>query len=222
MPRGTLSQLEAIQVARVFLSADEELAAQKWAYLSSRVRDFLRRLLATEPENRMSAAQAVIHPWYKKPPREAKEMEEAYERVIRFWKPREAKDILEHIPAHDAESMESTGTKSRKRLPDASSSPYFSLNRHLTSRPPSKRLRVLEELNRSGLHFLSPENHQHKSGSRHDAHRPKPVRIRSTLGKDMFGKSIESKSESLACSDRGDRASASNMNVHSLSMRTLV
>jgi serine/threonine protein kinase len=183
MPRGTLSQLEAIQVAREFLSADEELAAQKWAYLSSRVRDFLRRLLATEPEHRMSAAQAVIHPWYKKPPREAKEMEDAYDRVTRFWKPREAKDILEHIPTHDTESIESTGTKSRKRFPDASSSPYFSLNRHLTTRSPSKRLRVLEELSRSGLHFLTPGEHQHESGPNHSAQRPKSVRIRSTLGK---------------------------------------
>ncbi|KAM3068107.1 hypothetical protein ACMFMG_011156 [Clarireedia jacksonii] len=227
VPRGTLSQLEAIQIAREFLSADEELAAQKWSYLSSRVRDFLRRLLATEPGHRMSAAQAVIHPWYKKPAREAKEMEYAYERATRFWKPREAKDILEHIPTHDKEAQESAGVKIRKRLPDASSSPYFSLNRHLITRSPSKRLRVLEELNKSGVQFLAPEGHQHESGSEHDAERPKRLRIRSTHGSDMFGKSIDSKRkpvqqvDSLARPDHGNKTTMSNLNGNSLSIRTV-
>jgi hypothetical protein len=40
----------------------------------------------------------------------------------------------------------------------------------------------------------------------------------------MFRKSIELKSDSLACSDRGNKVSASNSNSneHSLSMRTMV
>ena len=58
------SQILSPQVARKF-----QLRFPSWAAgLSENARDFLRRLLDTNPSSRTTARQALAHPWLRAPP----------------------------------------------------------------------------------------------------------------------------------------------------------
>ena len=48
----------------------------------------------------------------------------------------------------------------RKRIPDATSSPYFGLDRHLKQKAPSGRKRLLDDLNESGSPFVTSQELQ--------------------------------------------------------------
>ncbi|QSZ30898.1 hypothetical protein DSL72_000456 [Monilinia vaccinii-corymbosi] len=187
IPGGRLSQLEEIQVTKEFLSSDEKEAAQKWSYLHARTRSFLRGLLASDAEQRMTAVQTVNHIWYKKLP-VSTALEQAYERAIRFWKPRDdSEDILAYLPGYTAPALDGAGPVRRKHLPDVSLSPYFNLDRHLQSRSPqvSKRKRILDDLKESGESFLESDLQQNvpKYSHRKICHHP----IKSVSGIDLFG-----------------------------------
>lgn len=187
IPRGRLTQLEEMQITRNFISADEKDAAQKWSYLNPRARSFLRGLLVSDAEKRMTAMQAVNHPWYKKPPISTL-MEQAYDRVIKFWKPRDHNaDILEYLPGYIAPVAEGAGSVRRKRLPDVSLSPYFNLDRHLQPRSPQmeKRRRIIDDLRVSGECFLTSESQQHLP--RHSQRRKSRLLVKSVCGIDLFG-----------------------------------
>ncbi|KAI9646988.1 hypothetical protein NHQ30_004989 [Ciborinia camelliae] len=186
IPRGRLSQLEEIQITKNFLSSDEKEAAQKWSYLHSRARSFLRGLLASDAGQRMTAVQTVNHPWYKKPP-VSTALEQAYDRVTKVWKPRnDNEDTLEFLPGYIAPAVESVRPVRRKRLPDVSLSPYFNLDRHLQSRSPqmAKRRRILDDLKESGESFVDSDSQQDVQ-----IHSPrrKNLPIKSVPGIDLFG-----------------------------------
>ena len=51
-------------------------------------------------------------------------------------------------------AAEASGPKLRRKIPDATSSPYFGLDRHLTQKGPSGRKRLLKDLNESGSPFV--------------------------------------------------------------------
>ncbi|KAF7957606.1 hypothetical protein EAE96_003180 [Botrytis aclada] len=188
IPRGRLSQLEEIQAAKNFLSSDEEEVANKWSYLHRRARLFLRGLLASDASQRMTAVQAVNHPWYKKPP-VSDAIEQAYERVTRFWKPRDDDDILEYLPGYTMPTTEVTSSGRRKRLPDTSLSPYFNLDRHLQSRSPhmAKRRRILDDLKETGGTFVDSESQQDEP--RDSPWSKKHIQVKSVTGIDLFGSS---------------------------------
>ncbi|KAG4034084.1 hypothetical protein MFRU_003g00600 [Monilinia fructicola] len=187
IPRGRISQLDEIQATKEFLSSDEKEAAQKWSYLQSRARSFLRGLLASDAEKRMTAVQTVNHIWYRKPP-VSSALEQAYERVIRFWKPRDGnEDIVTYLPGYMAPAVDGKGPVRRKHLPDVSLSPYFNLDRHLhpKSSQAAKRRRILDDLKDSGESFLEPSAQQHEpeQNLRKTDYHP----IRSVPGIDLFG-----------------------------------
>ncbi|KAI6700085.1 hypothetical protein NL676_014409 [Syzygium grande] len=52
-------------IFRAVLKADPSFDEQPWPSLSSEGRDFVKRLLIKDPRKRMTAAQALSHPWIK-------------------------------------------------------------------------------------------------------------------------------------------------------------
>ncbi|ATZ48352.1 Bcmek1 [Botrytis cinerea B05.10] len=222
IPRGRLSQLEEIQAAKNFLSSDEKEVASKWSYLHRRVRSFLRGLLASDASQRMSAVQAVNHPWYKKPP-VSDAIEQAYERVTKFWKPRDDDDILEYLPGYTVPTTEVTSSGRRKRLPDTSMSPYFNLDRHLQSRSPqvAKRRRILDDLKETGVAFVNSEPQQ--NDSRGIPRSKNNVQVKSVTGIDLFGSSTVSMNRQTGSSSRpGYETSSSKDNSSRLKVKQKV
>ncbi|CDP02477.1 unnamed protein product [Coffea canephora] len=52
-------------IFRTVLKADPSFEEQPWPALSSEAKDFVKRLLNKDPRKRMTAAQALSHPWIK-------------------------------------------------------------------------------------------------------------------------------------------------------------
>ena len=97
--------------------------------------------------------------WYKTPKTEATALEQGYDRVIQFWKPREAgEDVIEALPGtiflSDAPTDIVMPRLRRTKLPDASLSPYFGLERHLTQRTTQTRQDILANLDECGSHVI--------------------------------------------------------------------
>ncbi|CBY01196.1 hypothetical protein LEMA_P023260.1 [Plenodomus lingam JN3] len=57
-----------------------------WATIGNRPKDFIRRLLVLDEEARMTATEALYHPWFSA---YAEEFQKLYTRSIKEWKPRE-------------------------------------------------------------------------------------------------------------------------------------
>ena len=64
-----------------------------WGPIASAPKDFIRRLLVLEEEDRMSASEALNHIWFTHPYMAA-EFDAQYERSIRDWHPRHKDDQL--------------------------------------------------------------------------------------------------------------------------------
>ncbi|KAB8299933.1 hypothetical protein EYC80_000175 [Monilinia laxa] len=178
IPRGRLSKLDEIQATKEFLFSDEKEAAQKWSYLQSRTRSFLRGLLANDAGK-----------------------QQAYERAIRFWKPRDGNEnIVTYLPGYMAPTVDDAGPVRRKHLPDVSLSPYFNLDRHLHPKSPqtAKRRRILDNLKDSGESFLELGSQQHvpEQNPRKTDHP-----IKSVSGIDLFGNCaafVDNQAENIA------------------------
>lgn len=56
-----------------------------WSTVGVRPKDFIKRLLVLEEDRRMTAAEALMHPWFSS---YAEDFEEVYARSIQDWKPR--------------------------------------------------------------------------------------------------------------------------------------
>ena len=193
LPRDStvLSQIELVQL---FQGLEDGTRQNIWETLSLRALGFLRKLLAVDAADRLTASQALWHSWLSKPLSEAAAIKECCEKIVRFWKPRASDEVIECLPqvrrSQQDESCRNT-SKSRRTLPDASSSVYFSLERHLRPRKPSHRRSLLEDLNHSGSPFVSTSKEPETS----------QPRILSIHGSDIFGKSPDIHSEVQAMSD---------------------
>lgn len=160
VPQEDLSQVTQADISDRFLRVEDGCTGEDWPYLSPTAQLYLRRLLVHDPAKRMTAKEALQHPWFKKPSSEALLLQQRYHRIIRFWnKSRDDQDIIEDLPICAAtQAQAKLGTKPRRKLSDASSSPYFGLDRHLHTRTSPKRQAILEMLNESGSHFISSEH----------------------------------------------------------------
>ncbi|KAI6716316.1 hypothetical protein PZA11_002612 [Diplocarpon coronariae] len=150
--------------------------------LKPRASRFMQRLFVLDPCHRMTAPEALKHSWLKKPPSEAAAIEELCARITRFWKKRDSVDeVIVPLPRtlrnFRADEEFSKQQKSRRRIPDASSSAYFSLDKHIQPKLPSQRRSLLDNLNKSGSQFVVAEES--------DISR---LRITTTHGRDMFRK----------------------------------
>ncbi|KAM0950875.1 putative protein kinase CAMK-CDPK family [Dioscorea sansibarensis] len=52
-------------IFRAVLKADPSFSEPPWPSLSSEAKDFVKRLLSKDPRRRMTAAQALSHPWFR-------------------------------------------------------------------------------------------------------------------------------------------------------------
>ncbi|CZR59166.1 related to myosin light chain kinase 2 [Phialocephala subalpina] len=195
IPREEFTQISQNEIADRFLGAHDDFTRERWQSMSGRASHFLRNLLAMDPEKRMTADQALAHSWFTKPPTEAALIEEGYKRVIRFWRKRdEDEEVMEDLPGRTpisyANESTTTGPRFRRKLPDASSSPYFGLDRHINQKIASKRKNVLAEVNNSGARFLTSDSYRNmpnRRGVNISAQRDKQVNVEIVDGRDMFG-----------------------------------
>ncbi|KAG0648580.1 Serine threonine-kinase Chk2 [Hyphodiscus hymeniophilus] len=192
VPHEELEQLSQVAIANRFLGIEDSYARQNWIQMPPRALKFVRKLLVIDPETRMSAAEALQHSWYTDPVREAQALDEGLQRINRFWEKRliPSDEVLEALPGVVLSSStvaEAPGPKRRRKLPDATSSPYFGLDRHLTQKVPSSRNRLLEDLNESGSQFLTfPEARPPKVVANISAQIRGTVRVVSAEGTDLF------------------------------------
>ncbi|RDL35008.1 uncharacterized protein BP5553_06939 [Venustampulla echinocandica] len=165
IPREDLSQLTQVDIADRFLGISDSYTREDWSDLSSTAQLYLRRLLVLDPEKRMTAKEALQHPWFRTPSSEASLLQERYHRIIRFWnKSANEGDVIENLPSYTdtTQAEDRSQPKFRRKFHDASSSPYFGLDRHLHKRTSPKRQAILEMLHESGSHFISSQ-HAHKA-----------------------------------------------------------
>lgn len=187
VPRVELSQLSQVQLLdRLFGTPSAQ-----WQNVAPRALRFLRGLLILNPDMRLTATEALNHSWFKKPLSEATLLEDRYERVIRFWRKRDDEQVIETLPSkvtvNQEDQMVKLAPKFRRKIPDATLSPYFGLDRHLLPRNPSKRKTILETLNESGSPFL-PEQHRPKAVIAHSTARMRDaVGVLTVQASDLFG-----------------------------------
>ena len=97
IPREELSQLSQVEIANRFLRVDDSYTRRQWTEMPPRALRFLRRLLVVNPDERMTAAEAINHSWYTKPASEAEALADGIKRINRFWKQRDipSDEVLE-------------------------------------------------------------------------------------------------------------------------------
>lgn len=88
-------------------------------------------------------------------------------------------------------ALDAPGLKFRRKIPDATNSPYFGLDRHLNQKTTSSRKRLLDDLNESGSPFVTAQvSQQQKPIANIGAQRNKGLgRVMSVEGTDLFGTS---------------------------------
>jgi serine/threonine protein kinase len=185
-----------IEIADFFVWVGDRHSRQEWLALPPRALHFIQGLLVIDPEQRMTALEALNHAWYKMPPTEAAELEEGHQRVIGSWKARETGiDVIENLPGRVVPTPAPTdrvGSKLRRgKIPDASLSPYFGLDRHLMQKVPSKRKDILANLNESGSHFITEPSQNKHTVATTVGQADRVVTITSVDGSDIFGKSLQ-------------------------------
>lgn len=193
-----LSQLSNASIAHKVNEASANMSAtQQWKDIGAYARDFVKRLVVFDAADRMTAHEAIQHAWFCKPRGVGEELKKLYERANRHWHPRPGNSpVVEDVP--DVQPTPGTITErscnendracanTPKKLPDVTTSVYFSLDRHLqTSIPPRKR--VLPPVPNGFL--IQPSDHKSQELLTHAmAGRP---RIRAVQGSDIFGQASQ-------------------------------
>ncbi|KHJ31908.1 putative camk protein kinase [Erysiphe necator] len=132
IPREDVSQLSRHQIANYFNALRENQIEKRWQSMRSTALLYIKSLLAMEPSHRMSASEALRHPWYTMPVTEAKMIEIGYQRVIRLWKKRTSNVSFKKITQNNDFAMSiSKSDPMFMELQDTTISPYFSLNINL-------------------------------------------------------------------------------------------
>lgn len=83
--------------AKCDLSIMDDEDHPAWSKVSNRPKDFVKKLLTLRETDRMTAKQALAHPWFTNP-HLAEEFDALYARSIRDWQPRrETSKLVENI-----------------------------------------------------------------------------------------------------------------------------
>ncbi|KAH6715543.1 kinase-like protein [Leptodontidium sp. MPI-SDFR-AT-0119] len=181
LPRDKISQVSQVQLAELFHGFGDGTKRKTWQNLSPRALRFLRGLLASDPADRMTAEEALEHSWLTKPLSEAALIEECCAKIVRFWKKRDSDEVVIGLPSTIQSKQDENSrrdSRSKRKLPDASSSPYFTLDRHLHRREASQRRTLLAGLSKTGSQFVAPA----------DETKTYRLQMVSILGRDMFGR----------------------------------
>jgi len=151
---------------RIQCSGKKISGRQRWRAMTDRAKHFLTGLLILEPEERITAEEAVNHIWFIRPLKIGRELKRLYDRSIKDWKPRRPNDsIIEILPGRIGKlsplpQLVQVDRPRRKRVLDATASRYFGLERHLREpdqpREVSQRNKqqLIDQLKKSGETFL--------------------------------------------------------------------
>ena len=111
--------------------------SQVWRDVGDRAKSFVRRLLVLDERLRMTAMESLTHEWFTNDIHRI-DFEELYQRAIRHWRPRKAKEpIIELIDAENLKSLpflqgiNHNSLKSRRRGPLPVDPPYKPFPRRL-------------------------------------------------------------------------------------------
>ena len=97
------------EIADRFLGIDDSYARHQWIQMPPRALRFVRKLLVMDPEDRMTAAEALEHSWYTKPTREAQALDEGLRRINRFW-------VKRTIPSDEVLEVSYSGNEAHSLL----------------------------------------------------------------------------------------------------------
>ena len=113
-PRAVIVALASVCDLSVLDDEDHPL----WSAISNRPKRFIKELLVLDEERRLTAAEALVHPWFSS---YAEDFEDVYLRSIKDWEPRrKSAQLVEQIPR----LIESTDTG---QVQQVSSCPAHSL-----------------------------------------------------------------------------------------------
>jgi hypothetical protein len=108
-----------------------------WQGVGIRPKDFVRRLLVLDEEQRMTAKESLSHEWFTNDVHRT-DFEELYRRAIRHWRPRIPRNPVIELIEADAlkslsflQSISSNSQKSRVRGPQPVDPPYKPFPRRL-------------------------------------------------------------------------------------------
>ena len=111
--------------------------SQVWQEVGDRPKSFVRRLLVLDERLRMTATESLTHEWFTNDIHRI-DFEELYQRAIRHWRPRVAKEpVIELIDAENLKSLpflhriSRNSLKSRRRGPLPVDPPYKPFPRRL-------------------------------------------------------------------------------------------
>lgn len=181
--------------ARLDQPALESAGRKQWRNVTDRAKDFLTKLLILEPASRMTADQAMKHNWFIYPSPIGRELRSLYTRSIKEWKPRGVDDsMVEILPQQPQPSQQIQQDKRRgtKRMPDATASRYFNLDKHLReheyTRESSQRNKqqLIDLLRESGNTFL--QNGDISTYTPTKPNRSTGARVRAVAATNLFGR----------------------------------
>lgn len=158
-PFKELQSLNQADIRTKLTMNDQSPSCQAaWKTTSYSARDFVEKLLVLDSAKRMTATQAVEHDWFQKPKGRENELKGLHKRTSMTWNRRPTNfNLIEPIPEITTKSK----TRAKKKLPDATNSPYFNLERHLYANTISSyevrksRQRILRNVRESGSLFVT-------------------------------------------------------------------
>jgi pheromone a factor receptor len=93
--------------AKCDISIMDDKNDPSWKKVGDRPKNFIKRLLVLREEDRMTATQALAHPWFSNTCHAA-EFDALYKRTIKDWKPRpEDSSLVERLPEVSSEHTQS-------------------------------------------------------------------------------------------------------------------
>ncbi|ORY09890.1 kinase-like domain-containing protein [Clohesyomyces aquaticus] len=153
---------------------------QVWRAVGSRPKQFIKNLLVLEEKNRMTATEALAHPWFSNK-HHAPEFDALYEQATRHWQPRrKIFRLVESISKVTATSDLTTNdlpeeflsqeVVSRYFAPPASSTPAYDIRGSLAVSQPRRANTILpailevHEESQSENSDSAPQSHYNHSG----------------------------------------------------------
>lgn len=152
-PRAVIVSLAAV----CDLSVLDESYHPLWSVVGDRPKSFIKGLLVLEEDERMTALEALVHPWFANECH-ANDYENLYERSIRDWKPRQRNEqlverIYKSVPSFAAESFTAHVVNQEtvsQFFPRPQSGPTQDMGQTLS---PSQRWRASTSLQQTGGNY---------------------------------------------------------------------
>jgi serine/threonine protein kinase len=165
-----------------------------WADISSRPKDLIRKLLTLDPEQRINATHALSHPWFHFPAWVGPALESIEASAYQFWKPRHmGVQLIQELS--DVTLSKNICRRISDKLPDATTSAFFGLDKRLNPLAPrkEKKLMMLEKMHEAGSKFVVEDSPQKESRKRRRSHFP----VKAVDGKNIFHSAMATQVDAL-------------------------